>query len=78
MSRRREVLVDQDRMYALTKTRDGRLYLEVVIGGIAMENLVLPLDEEEMARYTEEGKTFLDGLAAKIARAPSGYRPRAV
>ena len=41
--KRTELIVDKQRMYALTKNTDGRLYLEVVTNGFAMENIVAGL-----------------------------------
>ncbi len=77
MSGRRELLVDQDRMYALTQDDDGHLYLEVVVGDIAWENLVVPLSAEESRSYSEQGKSFLDDLAIRVTKTPSAFRDRA-
>ena len=55
-------------MYALTSDEDGQLYLEVMTGGFAMENLVLPLSPSEEALYQANGKPALDHLAKKILK----------
>lgn len=74
---REEIIVDEQRMYALTKDNANQLYIEVVTGGIAMETIVLRLTEEERKSYSEVGKSFLDDLARDVCRATEKYRKRA-
>jgi hypothetical protein len=71
-SRRQELLVDPKLMYALTQSPDGQMYLEVLAGGFAMENLVLPLCSEEVEDYQRLGKSALDELALRLVK----QRPR--
>lgn len=73
MTERQELLVDRDRMYALTRDGAGDLYLEVVSGGIAMENVVVKLNDYEAGQYVKDGKPFLDRLALDIARNREKY-----
>ncbi len=61
-------MIDRDLMYALTEDRCGQLFLEVLCGGFAMENVVLPLSQEERAAYESAGKTVLDDLARRVAK----------
>jgi len=63
-------------MYALTQSEAGHLFLEVVVGGIAMENLVVPLSEEEEAAYRSNGKSELDDLAYEVCKEPDLFRSR--
>ena len=67
--KREDVLVDQGKMYALTKDRAGQLFLEVVVGGFAMENVVIPLSNEEQTAYETQGKPMLDDLAFDLGTA---------
>ena len=73
---RSEVLVDSERLYALTSDSQGALYLEVLRGAMAMENLVLPLSSEEKAQYRERGKPALDDLARQVLKNRSGFAER--
>jgi hypothetical protein len=75
---REELLVDQDRMYALTRDSDGNLYLEVVCGGFAMENVVIPLTQDETREFERQGKSFLDALSLRICKDPSSYVARRI
>jgi hypothetical protein len=59
---------DQDRMYELSKADNGDIVLNVVAGGIGMYEIALTLSAEELARYNEEGKSFIDVLAYDVAR----------
>jgi hypothetical protein len=75
---RKELIVDQQHMYALTVDKDGQCYLEVVCGGIAMENMVLPLNREEMESYNLKGKSFLDELSWEICKYKKKFENRFV
>ncbi len=74
--KRKEVLVDRDRMYALTEDASGKLFIEVVVGGFAMENLVIPLTADEQLCYRSNGKPVLDDLAYNICKEPEKFRTR--
>ena len=63
-------------MYALTKDEYGKLFMEVVVGGFAMENLVIPLSEEEELKYRTNGKSELNSLAHAICQDLKTFRPR--
>jgi hypothetical protein len=63
---REQILIDRERWYLLSKDREGNLYLEVVVGGFAMEEVVLPLSLEETAAYEKSGKNYLDILALRV------------
>jgi len=65
-------------MYALTQDEGGHYFIEVVVGGFAMENLVIPLSEEEVRAYKTNGKSELDDLAYKICNETEFYRSRSV
>lgn len=73
---RKTVLKDQDKMYLLSEDEDGRLYLEVVTGGFAMEHLVLPLTENEHAQYREVGKPFVDNLSYRMLKNRKKFESR--
>jgi len=78
MSDRTELLVSQERMYALTVDEDGVKYLEVVCGGFAMENVAVRLTDEEVSAYERKGRLFLDTLASKVAKQRSFFADRIV
>jgi hypothetical protein len=74
--KRKELLVDQKNMYALTIDENENYYIEVVCGGFAMENLIIQLSDEEMKEYESKGKSFLDDLAWRICKNKSKYEDR--
>lgn len=74
--KRQEILVDQERMYALTRDEGGQLYLEIVSGGFAMGNIVIPLSAAEVALYESQGKSYLDGLSLEVCKRPASYTSR--
>jgi hypothetical protein len=78
MKVRKEILVDSGRMYALTQDSDGNYYLEVLVGGFAMYEVVLPLTPEEVAAYEKNGKYELDTLAFKVAKDKSRFADRLI
>ena len=76
-TKREEILVDREKLYALTRNHGGQLFLEVVVGGFAMENLVIPLTAEECQGYEKAGKEALDELAYRICKETETFRLRA-
>jgi len=76
--KRVEIYVDQEKMYALTTDSKGRHFLEVACGGIAVENVVLPLTAEEFQRYNKEGKDFLGHLAGEVRADRTKYSGRII
>lgn len=69
MTDRSQVFVDRERWYSLSVDDRGRLFLEVATGGSAIEEVTVELSDEQMKEYEQRGKSFLDVLALKIARA---------
>ena len=78
MAFRKQLLIDQPNMYKLTTDDVGTLYMEVICGGFAMENIVVPLNSEEVSRYNESGKDFLDEMAVRIRHRRDQYIDRIV
>ncbi len=78
MEARRELLVNRDLMYALTEDRPGQLFLEVLCGGFAMENVILPLSQEERDAYAKVGKEVLDDLARRVAKERRRFSDRII
>ncbi len=76
--RRNEIFVDREQMYALTKDEEGKYYIEVVCGGIAMENVIVMLTNEEILSYQKEGKTFLDDLSWEICKNRKKFEDRII
>lgn len=73
--KRKEILVDQGLMYALTEDAAG-LYLEVTCGGIAMETVVLKLKKEEINEFRKQGKSVLDDLAYAVTKGQDDFADR--
>jgi hypothetical protein len=78
MAERSELYVNRERMYAVTVDSEGIKYLEVVCGGIAMENVVVRLTAQEVSLYEARGAAFLDQLAARVAKRRDQFLGRIV
>lgn len=59
---------DAGRMYELSRNGNGEYTLCVVAGGFAMYEVTLKLNDDEIARYKTDGKTYLDDLAYQVAK----------
>lgn len=75
---RKEIIIDQEHMYALTMDDENKYFLEVVCGGIAMENIVLPLTTDEIEKYKLKGKSFLDQLSWEVCKKIEKYENRII
>ena len=74
----REVLIhDAERWFELVKTSTG-LILSVLCGGIGVYEVAIRLTEEEATRFAEEGATFIQDLAYRVARNPDAFADREV
>jgi hypothetical protein len=60
-------------MYRLLRQSDGRLALEVVVGGMAMSTVRVELTPDEAAAYAREGQAATDRLAQSISANPSYF-----
>jgi len=78
VGKRKEIIVDRDRMYALTKDKRGGLFLEVVCGGFAMENVVVRLSPDERRELESRGKEVLDDLALRVVKDRTAFADRIV
>lgn len=68
-------LYTSPRMYTVaTHDRGSGLALVVVVGGIAMYEVVIALSPEEEERFRSDG--HLDDLAYQVARDPEAYGAR--
>ncbi|QIF03622.1 hypothetical protein [Roseimicrobium sp. ORNL1] len=76
--KRKQLLIDHGRMYLLSQDEAGQLFLEVMVGGLGMMNYVIPLTEEEVAKYRANGKEELDLIALKVCKDWGDYRSRRV
>jgi hypothetical protein len=65
-----EVLLQSPLLYRLLRDGSGALFLEVVVGGIAMSTVRVRLDARETDAYAREGQPFVDRLAQAIMAAP--------
>ena len=78
MKKRKTLFIDHNWMYSLTEGTDGGLYIEVAVGGIAIENYVIPLSAEERQQYSDEGNSFLHRFALNIAKDPMSFTSRRI
>ncbi len=75
---RRILLRDRDSMYELYVEGNGRHYLSVVVGGVAMYEVIVELTESEVERFQEEGQSFIHDLAYRVSTNESAYAGRMV
>ena len=73
----KELERNADLLYVLERDRRSRLFLTVTCGGIAMYDVRICLNDDEQMRYSQDGATFLDGLARDICKDPARYHGRA-
>jgi hypothetical protein len=66
-----EVLYKSPYMYQLVRAPDGTLIIEVVVGGFALYEVRVRLNEEEAASYAREGTAFTDRMAQAIVASPA-------
>ncbi|MCA9680852.1 MAG: hypothetical protein KC431_24115 [Myxococcales bacterium] len=72
-----QVLHQSPMLYRLLREAGGDLAIEVVVGGIAMDEVRVRLEPDEVAAWEREGSRFSDRLAAQITANPSfGGRAR--
>lgn len=65
-----EVLYQSPLLYRLLRAPDGTLTLEVVVGGIAMYEVRVRLDAQEVEAHAREGSAFTDRMARAIMADP--------
>ena len=75
---RKDIFIDQANMYSFSQDENGDFYLEVVSGGFAMEHLVMKLNKDELDRYSEIGKSYLDSLSIEVVRNKLNYLDRII
>lgn len=73
----RSIIKNHERMFELVQEEDGAFVLSVVVGGIAMYEVRVRLDADEVARFNDEGASFIEDLVYLIAKNPSEYEGRA-
>ena len=70
------LLKDDRRMYSLLEDPSGSLHMEVIVGGVVMDEVRFGLNTDEALRFLAEGKEYLDDLALRVCRNPAQYRAR--
>ena len=69
-----KVLVsNKPEMYELVENDDGSVVLDIVLGEIGWYTMHVPLTDDEVARYREEGESFLRWFIARVRAAPDDY-----
>jgi hypothetical protein len=66
-------LNDQE-MYKIVERDDGTVELDVLLGGSAMYEMHIPFTDEELARYREEGQSFLRWFIDRVRHEPWEYK----
>ena len=64
---------DQE-MYQIVERDDGTVELDILLGGFAMYEMHIPFTPEELARYREEGASFLRWFIDRVRAAPKDYK----
>jgi hypothetical protein len=68
---------NQEQLYEIVEMDDGTVVLEIVLaapaGAFAMYVMQVPFTPAELARYREEGASFLRWFIAKVRDTPSDY-----
>jgi len=68
----------QEQLYTIVEMDDGTVVLEIVLpapaAAFALYEMRIPFTPEELARYREEGRSFLRWFIAKVQDAPADYR----
>lgn len=72
----KDLIVDAENMYRLFENERGKLSLGVMCGGIAMYEVAFTLSEEEIRKYQDVGKGFLDALSLEVAKHPENFEFR--
>lgn len=70
-----QILIQKYWEYTLYKENQNYL-LEVVCGGLAIFELKIALNREEINRYLSNGETYIDKLAEKIRKTPDKFLDR--
>ena len=69
---------NHEQWYQIVERDDGAVVLEIVLaapaGGFAMYVMHVPFTPEELARYHEEGQSFLRWFIDRVRDDPPGYK----
>jgi hypothetical protein len=65
-----QVLHQSPMLYRLVREPSGALIIEVVVGGMAMYEVRVRLEPDEVAAWEREGSQFSDRLAQAITADP--------
>jgi len=78
IEKRKDIIVDHERMYSVTSDGEGQLFLEIVYGGFAMDILIMPLSREEVLEFEARGKPALDDLRLRVLKDRARFEARFV
>jgi hypothetical protein len=65
---------NEQELYDLVEMDDGTVVLNIVLGTIGWYEMHIPFTPEELARYREEGESFLRWFIDKVRDAPRDYK----
>lgn len=68
-------LITKSWQYTLYE-KEGKLFLAVDCGTVAIYTITIELSEQEKATYTEMGESYIDILASQIAYSPNDFISR--
>jgi hypothetical protein len=74
----KEILRNQDKMYALLEDDVGCLVLSAMCGGVGMYEVKVQLTSDEIERYNDGGENYIAELAHAISTNTSKYNDRLV
>lgn len=57
---------------------DENFYLSVLCGSVALYDLIIQLDSNELLQYHEDGQTYLNKLVEEIRNHPSRFIGRSI
>jgi hypothetical protein len=65
---------NDEQLYKIIERDDGTVELDIVLGTIGWYEMHIPFTPEELARYREEGASFLRWFIAHVRDAPERFR----
>lgn len=72
-----EILLQEDYFYTLYK-QNNELYLAATCGRVAIFELAIKLNQEEIKNYEEKGLTFIIYLTRQIQDDPASFLSRKI
>jgi len=71
------ILIKKDWDYTLYK-KNNQYFLEVICGSVALFEIKIQLNEEEISNYLEKGEVYIEEMARTIQENPSKWKERTI